>query len=428
MSRNYIPSVLSSIWHVAVVCYCLLAYCPPSVIFAHVPAEIVVMNQSSLNTWYTPAQECMISMENMSDWPLNASYEFIEMACKNSGGGNSAPLQIFHSSSRIRDVCCTEDLPLSDRGFDWVLQGHENGHDTPLIDFFILLSKRNMSLITVGDSTNGELFESLNAELRREGLNGTINPNVINSRNWFRETSKNKLCLSSKTTECVEAAFSWTPHILNTSEVAEVMHPVFVYHILLWYFDDSAEETTVTDLVVPQLAGYDHPSGVVIIANIGHHLDILRGREDPSYLYGRLSLFLNWLHDLQTLNSNNIVFYRETTPAHFPSRENEPQSLDNNGTYSYEKWMESSYSDYNYSSPNKWDHKMYYCNATIHDLRENKFVSDILDSWGSSRTGTRTRTRVRVLKIFEYLAPFYTLKYGHCGVKMRIADLDYVHY
>ena len=102
--------------------------------------------------------------------------------------------------------------------------------------------------------------------------------------------------------------------------------------------------------------------------------------------------------------------------------------IEMNGTYSYEKWIESSYSDYNYSSPNKWDHKMYYCNATIHDLRENKFVSDILDSWGSSRTGTRTRTRVRVLKIFEYLAPFYTLKYGHCGVKMRIADLDYVHY
>ena len=377
------------------------------------------MNQSSLQTWYTPAQECMISK---GAWPLNASYDFVEKSCEGSGGKKSASLQTLHSGSRLRDVCCTEDLPLNDRGFDWVLQGHENGYSTPLIDLFISLSRRNMSLITVGDSTNGELYESLIAELTREGLNGTINRDVINGRQWYYETMKKKLCFSSKTTDCVEAAFSWTPEILNTTDFAGILHPVLVYQILLWYSDDSPEEKAITDLVVPQLAGDDHPSGVVIIANIGHHLDSLRGREDPSYLYSRLSIFLNWLHSLQQLNSKNIVFFRETTPSHFPYRTDEPENVDINGTYSYEKWLDSSYANYSYLSPNNWDQKMYYCNATINDLQENAFVDDILNNWGVSNT------KVTILKIFKYLSPFFALKYGHCGIKMRIDDLDCVHY
>ena len=412
-------NILLVLWPIWPLCYCSLASCANSGILAHTPAGIIVMNQSSLQTWYTPAQECMISK---GSWPLNVSYDFVEKSCEDSAGKRSASLQSLHSGSRVRDVCCTEDLPLNDRGFDWVLSGHENGHSTPLVDLFISLSRRNMSLITVGDSTNGELYESLIAELMREGLKGTINRDVINGREWFHETMKKKLCFSSKTTDCVEAAFSWTPELSSTTNFPEIMHPVFVYQILLWYFDDSPEEITVTDLVVPQLAGDDHPSGVIIIANIGHHLDSLRGREDPSYLYSRLSLFLNWLHSLQQLNPKNIVFFRETTPSHFPSRKDQPENLDINGTYSYEKWLDSSYANYSYLLPNSWDQKMYRCNATVHDLRENSFVDDILNNWGASNT------KVRILKVFNFLSPFYTLKYGHCGIKMRIDDLDCVHY
>lgn len=171
------------------------------------------------------------------------------------------------------------------------------------------------------------------------------------------------------------------------------------------------------------------------------------------------------------LNRKNIVAFRETSPSHFDS-----PSLDG----SYEKWHGSTRAHYNYlkvfvveiltsnifiicallfrcfvayAQHNDWDDTLYYCrkisnlsNSEVSQTPENLAAEKILRAWGpNSGVGT-----IRVFKsglsvsvslfsflcikcncfffLVRYIAPFYKLKYGHCGGHDRIQIIDCVHY
>ncbi len=62
-------------------------------------------------------------------------------------GGMSKPLDV-----------CNEEVPLSERGFDEVIEGFENGAENKhLLTLFLELSVRNVSVVLIGDSINNQV-------------------------------------------------------------------------------------------------------------------------------------------------------------------------------------------------------------------------------------------------------------------------------
>jgi hypothetical protein len=84
---------------------------------------------------------------------------------------------------------------------------------------------------------------------------------------------------------------------------------------------------------------------------------------------------------------------------------------------SFEKFKSSKLSQYDYLLPNNWDHTLYYCHSIANISRytsntpENIVARKLLNAWPSST--------VHFLHVFKYLAPFYKMKYGHCGGYME---------
>ena len=65
---------------------------------------------------------------------------------------------LFYGSRMYREVC-NEDVPLAERGFDEVVEGFENGSkNKQLLEVFLELSARNMSIVSIGDSINNQVF------------------------------------------------------------------------------------------------------------------------------------------------------------------------------------------------------------------------------------------------------------------------------
>ncbi len=47
---------------------------------------------------------------------------------------------------------------------------------------------------------------------------------------------------------------------------------VYIYQMNMYFFSSLSEEVIVTQNIVPFLNTHDHPDGLVVLANIGHHL------------------------------------------------------------------------------------------------------------------------------------------------------------
>ena len=167
---------------------------------------------------------------------------------------------------------------------------------------------------------------------------------------------------------------------------------------------------------IPFLSRHEHPAGIAFFANIGHHLAYERSHVQAEVMNLKMSRFVLWLSKIAALNSNNIIAFRETTPSHFDSPD-----LDG----SFEKWRTSPRGKYDYLKRNDWDHSLYYCRNIVNateprqNTPENLSVRKILNAWNNSGVG--------ILPVFRYFAPFYKMKYGHCGGYSRISVIDCVH-
>jgi hypothetical protein len=106
----------------------------------------------------------------------------------------------------------------------------------------------------------------------------------------------------------------------------------------------------------------------------------------------KIGLFIVWLNDLQEMNPNNIVVFKETTPSHF-------NSIDG----SYERW------DGTYNA-----HGPYLCSplksisyeTKASQTPENDVAEKIFKAW--------KETRVQYLQTWEALAPFWKIHGGNC--------------
>lgn len=377
------------------------------------------MDASNLKSWYDDLGLCMMDEKTYAP---NATYWTMLENCKKVHGNGkygdafySLPSSAF--ANKVRGCCCTEDVPTKDRGFDWVLKGHEDGKTKVVSNIFKQFSKQNMSIIFIGDSMNNQVFAAFQQELLRENTPGKLELNALHQRPWFHDAKiHEKMGLNRKVFGYLPDSYSWTP---IDPETNKEMNTVFVYSVCIWYFNNIHEEVLVKNVIMPQLALRDHPSGVAIFANIGHHLANERSNPNKTPLYNHMSSFLNWLHDLTIFNPHNVAFFRETTPSHF-------NSPDKDG--SYEKWHTSPNSQYNYLEPTVWDKTLYYCKPIENytdaskQIPENDAVKSLLTAWGTEHT------HVHYFSLFQQLAPFYTLKYGHCGGWNRIDIIDCVHY
>lgn len=398
----------------------ILFYILPHVNAAwEVPPGVVALDSSSLSSWYDPLALCMMKE---SDYSNHATYWTILEKCKKLHGPTkfddgfySLPSSAF--ANKVRGCCCTEEIPIKDRGFNWVLKGHEDGNTKVVSNILNEFSKRNMSVLFLGDSMNNQIHAAFRQELIRENTTGKFEPDILRKRQWFYDASiHEQMGLNRKVFGYITDTYRWTP---IDNETGKEMNPVYVYSVCIWYFNNIHEELLVKNVIIPQLVLRDHPQGVAIFGNIGHHLANERSNSNPTPLYNHLSHFLNWLHDLTVYNPHNLAFFRETSPSHFHSPD---------GDGSFEKWHGSSLSQYNYLEPTTWDKTMYYCKAidnytdSSKQFPENLAVQSLLKAWGEESTN------VHILPFFQQLAPFYTLKYGNCGGWNRIDIIDCVHY
>jgi len=482
------------------------------------PWGIRVLNGTQLSTWYDEVPVCMLRSYKDGTFLPNASYNAVLEHCKNISatparypyGFKILPSSAY--SNKVRSVCCVEDLPLVDRGFDWVMDGYEDGTATPVLDMFLAMSKRNLSILTMGDSVNRQFYGALVEELIREGgdVKGTLQGFPMHGQRWWFEG------LHSKVLATFPQSAMWTPNATLYPGHAP-WNTVYIYDANMWYFSlwyvfflvysfylppapltpslttmqhlhIPREELWIRDKVIPQLFLNDHPSGLVFYANLGHHLANERKNADDGAMYSKVSYLLNWLYALSVLNPGSLMVWRESTPVHFDSPDHDGQ---------FEKW-ERAGARFSYNQPNYWDHTMYGCRAIDFDVgpdggatagvdtytynataveavfshsqarqfKENAFVRDMLavwECWDRTKQAftcdvdeARARTQrpplppaqkrhasaapppppsppppqhnIRVLQVFEFLAPFHGAKYGNCGGYDRIEVMDCVHY
>lgn len=434
------------------------------------PLGIRVMNDSNLAQWYDPLALCILHAYKENLFPLNYSYSFALDHCKNELGEGRYPMgfKVLPSSSytnKVRSVCCTEDIPLTDRGFDWVIDGYEDSSATPVLNMLVSMSKKNLSMLLMGDSVNRQYYAALVEELTRE--NGTHESvgtyrtfTMPSERSWFNWP------LDAKVLASFPQCSAWTPNPARFPELGPNPNTVYLYDLNMWFMALWGE-LWARDKIIPQLLLNDHPSGLVFMANLGHHLAAER-KGEPTNMYMKISTMLNWMYAMSVLSPGSLMVWRESTPSHF-------NSPDRDG--SFEKWehADPSYRFY-YAQPNYWDNTFYGCramefnlpeqsqldhpyntpyNATAvadlykqaqtHQFRENTFAKEILALWECWDTTTKaftcdavddfetivrrpTRHNIRVLRVFEFLSPFAGMKYGNCGGYDRVEAIDCVHY
>ena len=201
------------------------------------PLGIRVLNDTQLASWYDPVPVCMLRSYKDGTFLPNASYEGVLAHCNNvtatparyPNGFKILPSSAY--SNKVRSVCCVEDLPLVDRGFDWVIDGYEDGTATPVLNMFLAMSKRNLSILMMGDSVNRQFYGALLEELIREGgdVKGTIRSFPMHGERWWFEG------LHSKVLGSFPQAATWTPNATLFPAHAP-WNTVYIYDANMWYF------------------------------------------------------------------------------------------------------------------------------------------------------------------------------------------------
>jgi len=206
-------------------------------------------------------------------------------------------------------------------------------------------------------------------------------------------------------------------------------------------------------------------------------------------MYSKVSYLLNWLYALSVLNPGSLMVWRESTPVHFDSPDHDGQFEKWERAGARFSYNQPNYWDHTMYGCRAIDFDVgpdggatdgvdtYTYNATAveavfshsqaRQFKENAFVRDMLAVWECwDRTKhaftcdvdeARARTQrpppppaqkrhasaappspspsppppqhnIRVLQVFEFLAPFHGAKYGNCGGYDRIEVMDCVHY
>ena len=201
-----------------------------------VPIGIKVLNQSSLAQFYDPLSLCLFQSYKDNSFAPNESYNHVLDHCKHQGflGRNPHGFKILPSSAftnKIRSVCCVEDLPLTDRGFDWVVDGYEDGTATPVLNMFLAMSRRNLSILLMGDSVNRQIYSAMMEELIREkgDVCGTLREFHIHGERWWYDG------LHKKVLPSFPQSAAWTPNASCFSSVNHPLHTVYMYDVNMWY-------------------------------------------------------------------------------------------------------------------------------------------------------------------------------------------------
>jgi len=113
------------------------------------PIERVRMNHSILRSWYDEVATCMIeSPPNASYWQyLKGCHERSSTKATYSDGFFSLPSSAYNN--KVRGCCCTDDMPLGQREFDYVMKGYEDGNEKPVLKLLIALSATNRRLHSI---------------------------------------------------------------------------------------------------------------------------------------------------------------------------------------------------------------------------------------------------------------------------------------
>lgn len=361
-------------------------------------------------TYYESLQWCEVNRTKVPNNPFNALKKRMcdDALC-------SLPSSTF--ANKVRGWCCTEDIPLSQRGFDLVVEGFDKPLEKPVLDILALLSQRNMSIVFLGDSMNGQMYWAFEQERRREEIvrgfesrSSILHSEPIEKLWWASDQVMTLYGISKHALKHVSSRFVWYPESFGNR--------VFIYSISSNDLGSPDDENLIHS-VLPFIARFEHPGGLYIVGNIGHHLANTRLNPDKNVLFTKFSRVLQDLEFVANSNPKNVVAFRETTPAHF----NSPQR-----DGSYEKWGISINKDRdgNYLSTNSWDSTLYYCrdilNISSHSshIPENDMVKVLLDLWGNPK--------IKLIPVFRYLAHFSKMKYGYCGGSSRIDILDCVHF
>jgi hypothetical protein len=142
----------------------------------------------------------------------------------------------------------------------------------------------------------------------------------------------------------------------------------------------------------------EHPGGLVITLNVGHHLP----PASPEEINSILATTIGWMHEQVVQNPKNVVAFRETTPSHFPNSNNDGE---------YIGWV---------TAAKKQKHAVRYnCSSNNNHLRrENVAAARLLRACGKE-------CKVHLIPLTRFLDPFWKLKVGQCSLA---AKLDCVHY
>ena len=194
------------------------------------------MNESNLAQWYDPQSLCMLKSYKNNTFAQNESYHHVLDHCKNQGMIGRYPngFKILPSSAftnKVRSVCCVDDLPLNARGFDWVIDGYEDGTATPVLNMFLAMSTRNLSILLMGDSVNRQLYGALMEELIREkgDVFGTLREfHMHGTRAWFDG-------LHPKVLPAFPQSASWTPNASLFPSNTQPLNTVYIYDVNMWY-------------------------------------------------------------------------------------------------------------------------------------------------------------------------------------------------
>lgn len=357
----------------------LLPYASPQ---SYIPPELVKLNDTMLKTYYDDLPICLM---RDSTRVHNESFWDVLDGCRKKGFGAARYGDGFYTlpssafANKQRGTCCTEDVPIGDRGFDEVVRGYEDGGVNYMVELLELLSATNRSLVLLGDSMNTQVFHAMMEEINRGGY-GSMNKHDFQNRWWSQPDGYERVGMDSSIVYHVMLdVVLWTK---------EGMNPVTLYNMNLYYHNTLIHhETMLLRVLIPFLSTHEHPAGLLILANIGHHLEGERNSREKRVMHSKMSEHITWLHDMTLVNPKNVVAFRETTPSHFNSPD-----LDG----SYEKWHSSPNKDYNFENPNPWDNSLYYCRAIEHldqpwrsNTPENVAAERILQTW------TATSVKVR---------------------------------
>lgn len=437
------------------VIYCCILLCNLS---EEIPSIISLISEEDLIQWYDPIQLCMMNTTidqlinpygNTSYWTFLQYCESITNLSTNhiyKDGFYTLPSSAF--SRKNRDGCCTSDVKLKDRGYNWIYSESANqiGNNTICLDILYSLGYQNKSLMFIGDSMNNQVFTAFLEECKREERNTHQYGQWLDDCKYEFDLYSNpeQYSIPNKLLRYIHNVVKYSFIHFNNR------YHIYIYAIDMWYGKHIvSDENLLMELVIPKISSYHH-DGLVILGNIGHHLDAERKlfyNHDERYMINTISDYLYWLNDLKYQNQKNIIIFRETTPSHFDSPLQD-------GSYEVFKEVGND-RDYNYMTMNTWDNTLYHCHSIntsnpFIQTYENKVVELILSYWNQmNEVFSLLKTRrqlsqrryhsnhheifslnnsIHILSVFKYLAPFYRLKYGYCGYYERMDVLDCVHF